>query len=169
MSRDEGGLNALNAWCCRGQGLNSDRLHKHSPSSISRVGVDLAKHVFQIHAVNHQESVMLTKSMSPEKFFDWCRDLPLQCVVAMESCSGAHHVARRLTAIGLRPRIIAAHHVSPYRSAGARAKNDANDAAAICEASSRPHLPACLSRPPPNKAYCCCIACAKATKRREPP
>lgn len=115
-------------------------MDKHSPNAITRVGVDLAKHVFQVHAVNGHESVVLAKAMSPEKFFDWCRQLPAQCVVAMESCGGAHHAARRVAAMGLRPRIIAAHHVSPYRSAGARAKNDANDAAAICEAASRPHL-----------------------------
>lgn len=111
-----------------------------NPNTIIRVGVDLAKRVYQVHAVNTIEAVALTKAMSPDKFFDWARTLPPGCLVAMESCSGAHHVSRRLAALGLRPRIIAAHHVSPYRVAGSRAKNDANDAAAICEAASRPHL-----------------------------
>lgn len=102
--------------------------------------MDLAKRVYQIHAVNQFEAVALTKAMTPGKFFDWCRSLPAGCMVAMESCSGAHYVGRRLAAMGLSPRIIAAHHVKPYRVAGAKAKNDANDAAAICEAASRPHL-----------------------------
>lgn len=111
-----------------------------NPNTILRVGVDLAKRVYQIHAVNQFEAVALTKAMTPAKFFDWCRSLPAGCMVAMESCSGAHYVGRRLAAMGLSPRIIAAHHVKPYRVAGAKAKNDANDAAAICEAASRPHL-----------------------------
>lgn len=115
-------------------------MDKLSPNAIARVGVDLSKSVFQVHAVNDHESVLLTKAMSPDKFFDWCKHLPAHCIVAMESCAGAHHVSRRLAAMGLRPRIIAAHQVTPYRAAGARAKNDANDAAAICEAASRPHL-----------------------------
>ena len=58
----------------------------------------------------------------------------------MESCSGAHHWARKLVALGLDARIIAAHLVTPYRSQGKSGKNDANDAAAICEAASRPTM-----------------------------
>jgi len=88
-------------------------VENRNPNTIIRVGVDLAKRVYQVHAVNQVEAVALTKAMSPEKFFDWARTLPAGCLVAMESCSGAHHVSRRLAALGLRPRIIAAHHVSP--------------------------------------------------------
>jgi transposase len=107
---------------------------------ICRVGVDLAKRVIQVHAVAPSGRVLLAKAMAPERFFAWCASLPSGCVVASESCSGAHHVARRLRLLGLDARILAAHHVAPYRVAGKRSKNDANDAAAICEAASRPHL-----------------------------
>jgi len=58
----------------------------------------------------------------------------------MEGCSGAHHWARKLTAMGLDARIIAAHLVEPYRMQGKSGKNDANDAAAVCEAASRPSM-----------------------------
>ena len=58
----------------------------------------------------------------------------------MESCGGAHHWARKLAAMGLQPRLIAGHFVSPYRMEGKRGKNDANDAAAVCEAASRPSM-----------------------------
>jgi len=58
----------------------------------------------------------------------------------MEISSGAHHWARRLMAIGLQPRLMSAQLVEPYRSQGATGKNDANDAAAICEAASRPTM-----------------------------
>lgn len=59
----------------------------------------------------------------------------------MEGCSGAHHWARKLTTVGLDARIIAAHLVEPYRLQGKSGKNDANDAAAVCEAASCPSMP----------------------------
>jgi transposase len=58
----------------------------------------------------------------------------------MEACGGAHHVARRLRLLGLDARLVAGHFVTPYRMAGKSGKNDANDAAAICEAAGRPHM-----------------------------
>jgi transposase len=70
----------------------------------------------------------------------WCAQLPPGCVVAMEACGGAHHWARRLGAMGLEPRLISGHFVGPYRMEGRRGKNDANDAAAVCEAASRPSM-----------------------------
>jgi transposase len=106
----------------------------------ARVGVDLSKRVYQVHAVDRSGKVLLAKSMSPERFLVWCRDLPAGCVVATEACGGAHFIARRLRQMGLDARLIAAHFVSPYRLAGKSGKNDANDAAAICEAASRPHM-----------------------------
>ena len=69
-----------------------------------------------------------------------CAQLPPGCLIAMEASSSAHHWARKLTALGLDARIIAAHLVSPYRLQGKGGKNDANDAAAICEAASRPTM-----------------------------
>ncbi|RCW66904.1 transposase [Pseudorhodoferax soli] len=83
---------------------------------------------------------MLAKAMAPDRFFAWCAGLPQGCVVAMETCGGAHHVARRLRLLGLDARLIAGHLVTPYRMAGKSGKNDANDAAAICEAAGRPHM-----------------------------
>ena len=58
----------------------------------------------------------------------------------MEASSSAHHWARKLTALGLQPRIISAQLAEPYRLEGRSGKNDANDAAAICEAASRPSM-----------------------------
>ena len=107
---------------------------------IARVGVDLSKRVFQVHAVQRSGRVVQAKAMSPERFFAWCAELPGGCLVAMEACGGAHHVARRLRLLGLDARLIAGHFVAPYRMAGKTGKNDANDAAAICEAAGRPHM-----------------------------
>jgi transposase len=104
---------------------------------ITRVGVDLAKRVYQVHAVDNAELTVLARPMSPERFLSWAVGLPAGTVVAMESCSGAHHLARRLRLMGLDARLIAAHFIAPFRVQGASGKNDANDAAAICEAASR--------------------------------
>jgi transposase len=105
-----------------------------------RVGVDLAKRVIQVHAVDAAGHVLCSRALARDKFIAWCAQLPAGCVVAMETSSSAHHWARKLTALGLDARIIAAQLVSPYRKQGASGKNDANDAAAICEAASRPQM-----------------------------
>ena len=107
---------------------------------VVRVGVDLAKRVIQVHAVDAAGRVVKARALPRDKFMAWCAQLPPGCVVAMEACSGAHHWARRLEAMGLQTRLIAGHFVGPYRMEGRRGKNDANDAAAVCEAASRPSM-----------------------------
>jgi transposase len=107
---------------------------------ITRVGVDLAKQQIQVHAVDAGERVVVARSMRRDKFAAWCAQLPAGCIVAMEACSSGHHWARQLLGMGLAPRLIAAHFVTPYRMEGKGGKNDAADAAAICEAASRPKM-----------------------------
>ena len=108
---------------------------------IVRVGVDLAKHVIQIHAVDQVGRTVTAKPLAREKFLAWCTlQLPPGCLIAMEACGGAHHWARRLQEMGFDARLIAGHFVGPYRMQGKSGKNDANDAAAICEAASRPSM-----------------------------
>ena len=109
-------------------------------TEITRVGVDLGKNVIQVHAVDAQGKVVTNRPLSRDKFMAWCAQLPVLCLIAMEASSGAHHWARKLVALGLDPRIIAAHLVAPYRSQGKSGKNDANDAAARCEAAIRPTM-----------------------------
>ncbi|MBZ8142620.1 IS110 family transposase, partial [Rubrivivax gelatinosus] len=115
-------------------------MEKTTARQIVRVGVDLAKRVIQVHAVDAAGHVVVARALPREKFLPWCAQLPPGCTVAMETCSGAHHWARRLQELGLQPRLVAGHFVGPYRLQGRRAKNDANDAAAICEAASRPQM-----------------------------
>lgn len=105
-----------------------------------RVGVDLAKRVIQVHAVDASGKVRTARALKREQFIEWCAQLPPGCLVAMEASSSAHHWARKLQAMGLDARIISAQLVSPYRLEGHTGKNDANDAAAICEAASRPQM-----------------------------
>ena len=105
-----------------------------------RVGVDLAKRVIQVHAVDAVGHVLTSRALPRARFIDWCVRLPAGCVVAMEASSSAHHWARKLVALGLDARIISAQLVEPYRMEGMSGKNDTNDAAAICEAASRPKM-----------------------------
>jgi transposase len=109
-------------------------------SAIVRVGVDLAKQVIQVHGVDSGGRRMVGRTLKRDQFAAWAAQLPPRCVVAMEACSSGHHWARRLRAMGLDARLIAAHFVSPYRMEGKSGKNDATDAAAICEAASRPSM-----------------------------
>lgn len=108
--------------------------------AIVRVGCDLAKRVIQVHALDAAGRVVCRRALPRDKFIAWCARLPAGCIVAMEISSGAHHWARRLLALGLVPKLMSAQLVKPYRSQGATGKNDANDAAAICEAASRPTM-----------------------------
>ena len=107
---------------------------------VVRVGVDLAKRVIQVHAVDAGGRLLTGRALARDKFIAWCAQLPAGCVVVMEASSSAHHWARKLVSMGLDARIIAAHLVTPYRRQGSGGKNDANGAAAICEASSRPSM-----------------------------
>jgi transposase len=108
--------------------------------TIVRVGVDLAKNLIQVHAVDAAGRRVVAKALKRDQFLAWCAQLPPGCLLAMEACSGAHHWARRLVAQGLDARLIAANFVTPYRMEGKSGKNDATDAAAICEAASRPSM-----------------------------
>lgn len=69
--------------------------------AVVRVGVDLSKRVFQVHAVDRSGRVVLAKPMWPGRFFAWFGGLPAGCLVAMEACAGAHRVARHLRLLGL--------------------------------------------------------------------
>jgi transposase len=106
---------------------------------ITRVGVDLAKNVMQVHAVDGAGRVVVRKAIARERV----RELVCQSgtvPVAMEACSAAHYWARKLRALGHDARLIPPQFVAPYRKGGVHVKNDALDAEATCEAASRPHM-----------------------------
>lgn len=109
-------------------------------NTITRVGVDLAKYLIQVHAVDAAGKLVTSRALRREKFLIWCTGLPTGCLIAMEACSGSHHWSRKLIARGFDARIIPGSSVAPYRIQGRSGKNDANDAAAVCEAASRPHM-----------------------------
>ncbi|MEK8047391.1 MAG: IS110 family transposase [Burkholderiales bacterium PBB6] len=108
--------------------------------TILTVGIDLAKNVFAVHGINEAGKPELVKpNVARDKLGELIAALP-PCVIGMEACSGAHHWARQFEALGHTVRLIAPKFVTPYRMSGKRGKNDAADAAAICEAVQRPHM-----------------------------
>ena len=115
-------------------------MDKNTQVPAVRVGVDLSKRVIQVHAVDAGGRVLTNRALTRDKFLSWCAQLPAGCMVVMEVSSSAHHWARKQLAMGLDARIVSAHLAAPYRSEGHVGKNDANDAAAICEAAGRPHM-----------------------------
>ena len=108
--------------------------------AILYIGIDLAKNVFALHAVDEAgRAVLVRPSVARGKLLELIASLPA-CTIGMEACSGAHHWARQFITLGHRVRLIAPKFVVPYRLSGARGKNDAADAAAICEALQRPQM-----------------------------
>jgi transposase len=108
--------------------------------AILYVGIDLAKNVFAVHAVNEAGKPELVRPSVPRaRLHELIAALP-PCVIGMEACSGAHHWARLFMAHGHTVRLMAPKFVAPYRLSGKRGKNDAADAAAICEAVQRPNM-----------------------------
>ena len=105
---------------------------------LSRIGVDLAKNVFQLHGVDRDEKTVFKRRLRRDQ---WLRavfdNAETGCVIGMEACGGAHHWARVLQARGYTVQLIAPQFVKPYVKSN---KNDANDAEAICEAMSRPNM-----------------------------
>src|SRR5580698_6397641 len=105
---------------------------------LMRIGVDLAKNVFQIHGVDRHEKPIWRQHLSRDRWLQTVLEkIEPGCEIGMESCGGAHHWARQLQAKGFRVKLIAPQFVKPYVKSN---KNDANDAEAICEAMSRPSM-----------------------------
>jgi len=103
---------------------------------VTTVGLDLAKNVFQIHAVDERGKLVVRKQLRRDQMAVFFAKLP-PCLVGMEARASAHHWARKLQVFGHTVRLIAPQFVKPYVKTN---KNDAADAEAICEAVSRPSM-----------------------------
>ena len=103
---------------------------------ITTVGIDLAKNVFQVHAVDERGRAVLRKQLRHDQMTAFFANLP-PCLIGMEACASAHHWARTLQKFGHTVRLMAPQFVKPYVKTN---KNDVADAEAICEAVGRPNM-----------------------------
>ncbi len=103
---------------------------------ITRIGVDLAKNVFQVHGVDERDKTVLCKTLRRSDVSRFFANLP-PCIVGMEACGGAHYWAREVGGFGHEARLISPQFVKPYVKSN---KSDRNDAEAICEATGRPSM-----------------------------
>src|ERR1700693_671536 len=113
------------------------QLHRgRTVMQIARIGLDLAKYVFEIHGVDAHGKTVLRKTLRRHAVSTFFANLP-PCLVAMEASNGAHFWAKTLLDLGHDVRLISPQFVKPYVKTN---KNDRNDAEAICEAVGRPNM-----------------------------
>jgi transposase len=103
---------------------------------ISLIGIDIAKNIFHLHAVNERGKEQLRKRLYRSDVLSFMATLP-QCTIAMEACGGANYWAREFKKLGYEVRLISPQFVKPYVKSN---KNDRIDAEAICEAAQRPSM-----------------------------
>lgn len=104
--------------------------------TLARIGIDLAKNVFEVHGVDERDKAVIRKTLRRGEVGVFFANVA-PCLVAMEACSGAHYWARTLMDLGHDVRLISPQFVKPYVKTN---KSDLNDAEAICEAASRPSM-----------------------------
>ena len=103
--------------------------------SITMIGLDVAKSVFQLHGIDASGKVQLKRKLQRSELIPFFEKQP-RCTVVLEACGAAHHWARVLAGLGHEVKLIASEAVKPFIKRGK--KNDPADAAAICAAASRP-------------------------------
>ena len=103
---------------------------------ITTVGLDIAKSVFHLFAVNRMGRLLKKKELKRKQLLAYMATLE-PCLIVMEACGGAHYWAREFIALGHDVKLIAPQFVKPYRKGN---KNDYNDAEAIAEAAQRPNM-----------------------------
>src|SRR6202171_3475025 len=103
---------------------------------VTTIGLDLAKNVFQVHAVDEAGSVVMRKRLRRGQVLAFFAGIP-PCLVGLEACATAHHWARELIALGHDARLMPPNYVKAYIK---RNKHDVADAEAICEAIRRPSM-----------------------------
>lgn len=104
--------------------------------TIKFIGIDLAKTVFQVHGADSRGKAVLTKRLSRARLLPFLANIPAS-LIGLEACGGSNYWAREISALGHDVRLISPQYVKPYVKTN---KNDYNDAAAICEAVSRPDM-----------------------------
>jgi transposase len=105
-------------------------------TTVSTIGLDIAKHVFQAHGADASGQAVFRKKITRTKLIGFLSSQP-RCLIALEACGGSHYWGREISKLGHTVRLIPPSYVKPFVK---RQKNDAADAEAICEASRRPSM-----------------------------
>jgi transposase len=104
--------------------------------TVTTIGLDIAKSVFQVHGIDAQGNVLTRRQLRRRQVLLFFKKLA-PCLVGVEACATSHHWSRQLQALGHTVRLMPPAYVKPYLK---RQKNDAADAEAICEAVMRPSM-----------------------------
>src|SRR6202050_1995491 len=104
--------------------------------TITTIGLDIAKSVFQVHAIDADGNIVILRQVKRRYVLVFFQKLA-PCLVGMEACASSHHWSRELQALGHTVRLVPQAYVKPYVK---RHKNDATDAEAICEAVTRANM-----------------------------
>ena len=105
-------------------------------NAVRTIGLDTAKHVFQVHGADAKGRVVLRKRLKRNQVSDFFANLP-KCLVGLEATRGSHYWSRVIGSFGHETKMMAPQFVRPYIKGQ---KNDAQDAAGICEAVTRPEM-----------------------------
>jgi transposase len=104
--------------------------------TVTTIGLDIAKSVFQIHGVDAAGQVVIRRQLKRRVVLAFFEKLS-PCLVGIEACASSHHWSRELQALGHTVRLMPPAYVTPYVK---RQKNDMADAEAICEAVTRANM-----------------------------
>ena len=105
-------------------------------NAIAMIGIDIGKNSFHVVGLDRRGAIVLRQKWSRGQVETRLANMP-PCLIGMEACVGAHHLSRRLKALGHDARLMPAKYVRPYAKGQ---KNDFNDAEAIAEAVQRPTM-----------------------------
>ena len=132
---------------------------------VSTIGLDTSKRVFQVHGVDVNHQVIVRKQLKRAQVLKYFAELP-PCLVGIEACAASHYWGREIGALGHEVRLVPPVRVKAYIKRGR--KNDAADAAAICEAVTRPSCGLCPSRRWRNRKRWCCTGGAICSSSNAP-
>ena len=124
--------------------------------TVTTVGLDIAKSVFQVHGVDAEGNVLIRRQLKRRYVLAFFEKLP-PCLVGIEACATSHHWSRELRALGHTVRLMPPAYVKPYVK---RQKNDAADAEAICEAVTRANMRFVETKTPEQQS-CLMLQCIK--------
>ena len=110
--------------------------HQSTPSTAATIGIDIGKNTFHLVGLDQRGNIVLQLKTSRAQLERRLANVP-RCLIGMEACSGTHHIARQLKALGHDVRLIPAQYVKPFLKGH---KNDYRDAEAIAEAVQRPTM-----------------------------